>query len=203
MRQPPTQRPGGEQPGSSRQPSGAAAPAGAAAAAGASDASSLAASKQGSQSGSGAKATPPESTPPGARAPQGAAAPQVAGSLADSDRTTAIPVSQRSKNQPVTSEGSAPPADASSATQAISTQSGDPEEEHPDAGAAATVAALSDEVYVIDEHPRYHVTGCRVLAGTETIPLSAKEAVEYGFTPCGICSPVRVLAGRNRAASSS
>jgi hypothetical protein len=165
---------------------------------------SKSASKPGSESGPGAKATPPESTPAGARAPQGATAQQAGGTLADSDRTTAIPVAQRSKSQPGTPEGSAPPAVVEPATQAISSvQSGDPEEEHPDAGAATTVAALSDEVFVIDEHPRYHVTGCRLLAGTETIPLSVKEAVEYGFTPCGLCSPVRVLAGRNRAASSS
>ncbi|WP_051581135.1 hypothetical protein [Pseudonocardia acaciae] len=79
----------------------------------------------------------------------------------------------------------------------------DPDEEQPDSSAEAIVAELDDEVLVIDEHPRYHLAGCRVLSGNETIPLPAKEAVEYGFTPCGTCSPVSTLAERNRAASSS
>ena len=56
---------------------------------------------------------------------------------------------------------------------------------------------------VIDEQPRYHLPGCRSIRGRETIPLSAKEAVEYEFTPCEVCSPVRVLSARNRAASKS
>lgn len=79
----------------------------------------------------------------------------------------------------------------------------EPDEERADSEATAIVAELDDEVLVVDEHPRFHLDGCRLLDGNETIPLSAKEAVEYGFTPCGTCSPVSTLAERNRAASSS
>lgn len=104
--------------------------------------------------------------------------------------------------------GADPPSTSGDAerTQTISAvrgAGGEPGEERPDAAAATTVAALSDEVRVVDEEPRYHLAGCRLLAGSETIPLPAKEAVEFGFTPCAVCTPVRVLAGRNRAASSS
>ncbi len=73
--------------------------------------------------------------------------------------------------------------------------------EEPRSDAALLVAALEDEVVVIDEQPRYHVTGCRALATVAVIPLPAQEAVELGFTPCGWCSPDRTLAGRHPAAA--
>jgi hypothetical protein len=79
----------------------------------------------------------------------------------------------------------------------------EPDEERTSPAAEAIVATLSEEVAVIDEQPRFHLLSCRLLAGNDTIPLPAKEAVEYGFTPCAVCSPVRTLAARNRAASSS
>ena len=67
------------------------------------------------------------------------------------------------------------------------------------AAAAAVVAQLDDEVLVVDELPRYHVGGCRSLAGSPVIPLPAREAVELGFTPCAWCSPDRTLGNRHRA----
>jgi hypothetical protein len=62
------------------------------------------------------------------------------------------------------------------------------------------VALLPDEVLVIDEQPRYHLTGCRALASRPTIPLPVREAVELGFTPCAWCTPDRSLAERHPAA---
>jgi hypothetical protein len=53
----------------------------------------------------------------------------------------------------------------------------------------------------VDELPRYHLGGCRSLAGSPVIPLPAREAVELGFTPCAWCTPDRALAGRHRAAA--
>jgi hypothetical protein len=74
-------------------------------------------------------------------------------------------------------------------------------EEPRDAVAAEIVSRLDDEVVVIDEQPRYHVTGCRALVAVAVIPLPVREAVELGFTPCGWCSPDRTLAGRHQTAS--
>jgi hypothetical protein len=117
-------------------------------------------------------------------------------------KTTAIPVmggAQRSGQ-------SDRPINRAEATQAIIPVKGpppEPGEEKPDAAELATVSAVDDEVLVIDEHPRFHLAGCQVLAGGESIPLPAREAIEFGFSPCSVCSPVRVLASRNRAASSS
>jgi hypothetical protein len=53
---------------------------------------------------------------------------------------------------------------------------------------------LHDEVLVIDEHPRYHLSGCVYLTGRTTIPLPIDEARTDGFTPCGACLPDRHLA---------
>lgn len=128
---------------------------------------------------------------------------------ADNARTTAISVPAQ---KPAADEaiGERPERDAedggvttAAATSSAAAPPADPVEERSDPAEAAIVAELDDEVLVIDEHPRYHVTGCRELDGTESIPLPAKEAVEYGFTPCGMCTPVHTLATRSRAASSS
>ncbi|WP_027944145.1 hypothetical protein [Amycolatopsis taiwanensis] len=74
----------------------------------------------------------------------------------------------------------------------------DPAEEESASEDRALVAELTDEVLVVDEHPRYHRTGCSWLAGRETIPISAKEARELGFTPCGRCTPDTHLAASHR-----
>lgn len=145
---------------------------------------------------------------------------------ADSARTTAIPIGeakalaergQRAEQREPERDGGKDAEPAAQEPEAAAEESEDaaaetapeqagppePDEERADSEAEAIVAELDDEVLVIDEHPRYHLDGCRVLEGNETIPLPAKEAVEYGFTPCGTCTPVSTLAERSRAASSS
>ncbi|MEQ4304471.1 hypothetical protein ABNF97_24360 [Plantactinospora sp. B6F1] len=58
---------------------------------------------------------------------------------------------------------------------------------------AALVAALLDDVYVVDGRPRYHLADCPHLSGRESEPLPVSEAVELGFTPCGRCAPATAL----------
>ena len=65
------------------------------------------------------------------------------------------------------------------------------------------VVDLKDEVLVIDEHPRYHLPGCRHLSGRTPIPLPLDEARSDGFTPCALCAPDRHLADRERARKSA
>ncbi|TFV66803.1 UNVERIFIED_ORG: hypothetical protein E4P37_05600 [Bacillus sp. AZ43] len=60
------------------------------------------------------------------------------------------------------------------------------------------VVDLKDQVLVVDEHPRYHLEGCRHVAGRTTIPLPLDEARTDGFTPCAVCAPDRTLAQRAR-----
>ncbi|MCW2699475.1 MAG: uncharacterized protein JWQ45_1010 [Blastococcus sp.] len=61
------------------------------------------------------------------------------------------------------------------------------------------VVDLTDEVLVVDEHPRYHLEGCRFLVSRTAIPLPLDEARTDGFTPCALCTPDRHLADRERA----
>jgi hypothetical protein len=55
---------------------------------------------------------------------------------------------------------------------------------------AVRVARLDAEVLVVDGRPRYHVPDCPHLVGRLTEPIPVNEAVELGFSPCGLCRPV-------------
>ncbi|HEY0814119.1 MAG TPA: hypothetical protein VGE11_12630 [Pseudonocardia sp.] len=77
----------------------------------------------------------------------------------------------------------------------------DPPEEPFDPDVARIVARMDDEVFVIDEQPRYHVASCRAVTTQASIPLPAREAIELGFTPCGWCTPDAVLGERGRASA--
>jgi hypothetical protein len=56
-------------------------------------------------------------------------------------------------------------------------------------GDAARIAAMNTDVYVVDGRPRYHLRGCVHMMGRENEPLPVSEAVELGFSPCGVCEP--------------
>ena len=64
---------------------------------------------------------------------------------------------------------------------------------------AVRVARMDAEVLVVDGRPRYHVADCPHLVDRLTEPLPVNEAVELGFTPCGLCRPVdRLVAATAR-----
>jgi hypothetical protein len=75
----------------------------------------------------------------------------------------------------------------------------EPAEEDTDAADLLAVTELDTEVRVVDERPRYHLSGCRWLADRPTLTLPVREARELGFTPCAVCSPDRALAAAHRA----
>jgi hypothetical protein len=77
----------------------------------------------------------------------------------------------------------------------------EPAEEQTDAADVLTVNESDAEVLVVDERPRYHLTGCGWLGDRPTLPLPVREARELGFTPCARCSPDRRLAARARKAT--
>jgi hypothetical protein len=77
----------------------------------------------------------------------------------------------------------------------------EPGEENTDATDLLVVSELSDEVVVIDERPRYHLTMCAWLNNRPTLPLPISEARELGFTPCALCAPDSTLAAWQRARS--
>ncbi len=43
-------------------------------------------------------------------------------------------------------------------------------------------------VYISHASKRYHTVDCHFILG-ETIPISEKEAVKRGYTPCKSCNP--------------
>ena len=65
------------------------------------------------------------------------------------------------------------------------------------------VVDLHDDVYVVDEHPRYHLADCPWLAGRTGVPLPVDEARTDGFTPCGRCAPDHGLAEVERGRRAS
>ncbi|MBB3675605.1 hypothetical protein FHX36_001340 [Modestobacter versicolor] len=95
-------------------------------------------------------------------------------------------------------ERTGPPAGAHAAVPALGPD-GEPPVEEVEVTDLLLVLDLTDEVLVVDEHPRYHLAGCPHTAGVESIPLPMVEARTDGFTPCGTCAPDRNLAHRERA----
>ena len=84
---------------------------------------------------------------------------------------------------------------------AVPAANGDPAEEKTSPADAEVVAQLDNEVVVVDEHPRYHLTDCEWLGERATIPIAVKEARDLGFSPCGRCTPDAKLAQAHRAAA--
>lgn len=94
------------------------------------------------------------------------------------------------------------------AQEAPADEFGDPDPDDPDdeplpqkvrPADAVRVARLDAEVLVVDGRPRYHLADCPHLVGRLTEALPAAEAVELGFSPCGLCRPVdRLVASATR-----
>ncbi|MGY1803918.1 hypothetical protein ACI78T_11625 [Blastococcus sp. SYSU D00922] len=108
-----------------------------------------------------------------------------------------------------TGEGAAAPAGATAASATETAveepvaEQGDPSVEEVEVTDLLIVVDLKDEVLVVDEHPRYHLPGCRYLSGHTPIPLPLDEARTDGFTPCAVCAPDRNLAQRAREKKSA
>ncbi|HWS33789.1 MAG TPA: hypothetical protein VN408_13745, partial [Actinoplanes sp.] len=93
---------------------------------------------------------------------------------------------------PVSPAGHAEPADQAD-------EFAEPDDDDPDdeplpqsvrPADAVLVARFDTEVLVVDGRPRYHMADCPHLVGRLTEPLPVNEAVELGFSPCGLCRPV-------------
>lgn len=74
-----------------------------------------------------------------------------------------------------------------------------PGEEDTDAADLLVVYELTDEVLVVDEHPRYHLARCRWPDRERAERLPVREARQLGFTPCERCRPDKALARKYRA----
>jgi hypothetical protein len=76
---------------------------------------------------------------------------------------------------------------------------GEPRVEEVEVTDLLVVLDLTDEVLVVDEHPRYHLAGCPHVGGEVTFAMPMVEARTDGFTPCATCAPDRNLARVERA----
>jgi hypothetical protein len=76
---------------------------------------------------------------------------------------------------------------------------GEPPVEEVEVTDLLVVLDLTDEVLVVDEHPRYHLGGCPHVNGVATFAMPMVEARTDGFTPCATCAPDRNLARVERA----
>ena len=84
-----------------------------------------------------------------------------------------------------------PGAAAAQADAAGRPSTGEPPVEEVEVTDLLMVVDLTDEVLVVDEHPRYHLAGCPTWPAPATIPLPLDEARTDGFTPCAVCAPDR------------
>ncbi|NEK58582.1 hypothetical protein GCU56_11950 [Geodermatophilus sabuli] len=75
----------------------------------------------------------------------------------------------------------------------------EPGEEDVEFSDLLLVVDLTDDVVVVDEHPRYHLAECPQLYGRAGVALPLAEARADGFTPCATCRPVRRLADDERS----
>jgi hypothetical protein len=98
-----------------------------------------------------------------------------------------------------------PPTDPASLSTAFTTDPSfpphdpsEPGEEPTDAADVLVISGLTDEVRVVDEHPRYHLRECSWLTNRATLPLPISEARQLGFTPCARCAPDSTLATHHR-----
>src|SRR5690349_12452861 len=101
--------------------------------------------------------------------------------------------------EPVAPAAPVEPSQAPVAAAAKPLDEGEPPVEEVEVTDLLLVVDLKEDVFVLDEHPRYHLAECPRLVGHEAIPLPLDEARTDGFTPCGICSPDRTMAERERA----
>jgi hypothetical protein len=114
-------------------------------------------------------------------------------------RVTDPPSAHWPLNPPLTTGSGLPAAGLPPAPEPPPMLGSEPPAEEDEFTDVLLIMDLTDEVLVVDEHPRYHLPRCPVVAGLPTIPIPLDQARSDGFTPCGICSPDRTLAARERA----
>ena len=125
------------------------------------------------------------------------------GTAAAAGSTTTGPETADGARSAVSEPGSADaPSDAAetaAAAVALPENLPDPDVEDVEVTDLLLVVDLKDDVFVLDEHPRYHLAGCVHLRGRTPLPLPHDEARTDGFTPCAVCEPDHTLADQVRA----
>ncbi|MGH3972183.1 MAG: hypothetical protein ACRDS9_02485 [Pseudonocardiaceae bacterium] len=118
-------------------------------------------------------------------------------------RPTPVTAAEHAEPVATSTVTAAPDQDVNSAEPGEPDEPDEPGEEDTDAADLLVVYELADEVLVVDEHPRYHLTRCPWPDHAQAERLPVREARELGFTPCDRCRPDTALARRHRAASAT
>ncbi|WP_328617619.1 hypothetical protein OHS18_16230 [Amycolatopsis sp. NBC_00355] len=126
-----------------------------------------------------------------------------AGELGDPADTPEPDVVEEPAEKPAEEPSGASAASAASAGSAAKEEpapadDAEPGEESTSAADIALLADLDDEVFVVDEHPRYHLRVCAWVGIRDTIPIGIGEARQLGFTPCARCGPDETLVAAHR-----
>jgi len=129
---------------------------------------------------------------PGTGEPAATEAPATRAAATEPEHLTEAPASE------TTPPAAAGATAASVAPPAVVEDLPDPPVEEVEVTDLLIVVDLTDEVVVLDEHPRYHLAECPHVVGRTPIPLPLDEARTDGFTPCAVCAPDRTLAQRAR-----
>jgi hypothetical protein len=145
---------------------------------------------------------PPPAPPVAEPVPPPVTGPLVAPVPAFADRPADQPPDQpptEPREEPAAAAVEEEPSVPLSAADRARIDAGEPPVEDVEVTDLLLVVDLKDDVYVVDEHPRYHLVDCPRLLGQEAIPFPLDEARTDGFTPCGICEPDRHMADVARA----
>ena len=116
---------------------------------------------------------------------------------------------QPAGEQPAPEQEEVAQAPADAVTAVIPAQAGAPTSRRrpadEDLDEAETAALVQDDddaemapgtVLIVEGRPRYHVDGCRYLAGKEVDEIDVLDARDEGFTACGVCKPDAALAAQ-------
>jgi type IV secretory pathway VirB10-like protein len=141
---------------------------------------------------------PPPAPPVAEPVPPPVTGPLVAPVPPFADRPADQPPSEP-REEPAAAAVEEEPSVPLSAADRARIDAGEPPVEDVEVTDLLLVVDLKDDVYVVDEHPRYHLVDCPRLLGQEAIPFPLDEARTDGFTPCGICEPDRHMADVARA----
>jgi len=124
-------------------------------------------------------ATEPPAAEPLAAEPPAAAAPTAA-PAEESDVESDVESVQESGEESVELDDDEDPPDEPAAELLMASE-------------ASRLAAMENEVLVVDGRPRYHLSGCAHLADKESQPLPVSEAVELGFDACSLCGAATAI----------
>jgi hypothetical protein len=82
-----------------------------------------------------------------------------------------------------------PDAPGDPAGESAGESAGEPADAAAGPSAADAESVATDQVWVVDGRPRYHLETCMIIQGQDAEPIALAQATEDGFMPCSMCEP--------------